>query len=126
MIANDLFNKYLRCTNDDVVQSNQWFSDFRHNNARFQEDLNWSLVYFEMNTDLVLYAWVYGDMLTYNKKSHSGPLLLKLIANKTSTIKQTNRRAIIAIVKIYQIKTSCKGVLFYCRHYRSYLQRFSF
>ena len=41
-------------------------------------------------------------------KSHGGSLLFKLVANKTSTTKETNYRAIITIVKI-QIETSCKG-----------------
>lgn len=48
-------------------------------------------------------------MLRYDKRSHGGPLLFKLIANETSTTKETNRRDIITIVKNYEIKISCRG-----------------
>ena len=104
MIANDLFDRYYRLTIDDVVQSSWWFSSVGHTNACFQEDLDWSLAYFEKNTNPSLYTRVCGDILIYNKKSHGGPLLFKLISNKTSTAKEANQKAVITIIKTYQIK----------------------
>ena len=102
MIATDLFERYVRLTVDDVVQSSRWFSSFGHNDARFQEDLDWSLVYFKKSTDPTLYTRMYGNMLTYDKKSHGEPLLFKLIVNERSTTKGTDQGAIITIFGTYQ------------------------
>ena len=64
MIATNLFDRYLWLIVNDVVQSSRQFSGFGHTNTHFQEDLNWSLTYFEKNTDPSLYAHVYSNMLT--------------------------------------------------------------
>ena len=110
MIAVDLFERFLRLVVDDVVQSSRLFSGFSDTAVWFQEDLDYSLAYSEMNTDLSLFAWAYNDMPRYDKKSHGGPLLFKLIANKTPTTTTTKTwRAIITIVKTYQINNSSKG-----------------
>ena len=56
MIAVNLFEQYLQLTVDDIVQSSRWFSAFGDTAAQFQEGLNYSLVYFEKNTDPSLFA----------------------------------------------------------------------
>lgn len=101
----DLFDNYLHYTVDTVVQSSQQFSGDGNTDARFEEDLDWSLVYFEKNTDPALYAQVYGDMLTHqNKKSHDGPLIFKLIENETSTKTKPKEPYIIAMGKPTKLK----------------------
>ena len=92
-----------------MIQSSRWFFSFGDDDACFQEVLDYSLTYFENKSDPSLFARAYNDMLRYDKKLHGKPLLVKLIASKTSTTKETNRRAIITIIKTYKIKISCKG-----------------
>ena len=71
--------------------------------------MEWSLAYFEKTTESALYSRVYGDMLRFDKEAHGGPLFFHLICNETSTTKESNRRAMITIIKTYRIKISCKG-----------------
>ena len=109
MIAIDLYKRFHRVWIDDVVQSSRWFQYFGDDASWFEGDLEYSLAYFEKNTEPALYARVYGDMLRYNTESHDGLLLFKIICNETSTTKESNRRVMITIIKTYQIKSSCKG-----------------
>ena len=71
--------------------------------------MEYSVGYFEKNTEPSLYARVYGDMLRHHREAHGGPLFFKLLCKETSTTKESNRRAMITINKTYQIKSSCKG-----------------
>ena len=82
MNTDDLLEWYIRLTVDDMVKLSRWFSSFGDVNAGFQEDLNYSLAYFEKNTGPSFFAQAYNIMLRYNKKSHRGPLLFKLVVNK--------------------------------------------
>ena len=87
MIAIDLFEQFYCVSIDSVALSSRWFHDFGDASAHFEEDLEYSLVYFKKNTEALLYAQAYSDMLQYNKKSHGGPILFKLICNETLTTK---------------------------------------
>ena len=93
---------------DEVVQLSRWYQGFGDDAARFDEDMEWSLAYFEKNTKPALYSCVYGDMLQFNKEAHGGPLFFKLLSNETSTTKESNRRVMIRIIKTYKIKISWK------------------
>ena len=68
----------------------RWFHSFRNGCAQFVEDLELSLSYFKKNTEPSLYARAYGDMLRFDKLSHDGPLLFKLICNETTTTNESN------------------------------------
>ena len=111
IIAIDLFDRYHSLTVDDVVQSCWWDQGFGTDESCFEEDMEYSLGYFEKNTEASLYARVYSDMLRHNKEAHGGPLFFKLLCKETSTTKESNWRAMITIIKTYQIKSSCKGDL---------------
>ena len=89
IVAINLFYCYHSLTVDDVVQSCWWYQGFGTNESRFEESMEYSLGYFEKNTEPRLYAHVYGDMLRHNKKAHGGPLFFKLLCKETSTTKKT-------------------------------------
>ena len=108
IIVINIFYRFHRVLVDDIVQSSRWFRGFEDDASRFDKDLEWSLVYFEKNTEPALYSCIYGDMLQYDKEAHEGPLLFKLICNETTTTRESNRRAMFTIIKTYQIKTSLK------------------
>ena len=108
-IAIDLFERYNSVTTDEVAASVRWFRGFGPASARFVEDLQLSQSYFKKNTEPTLYACAYRVMLEFDKHYHGGPLLFKLICNETTTTKDSNRRAMMTIIRTYQIKSSCKG-----------------
>ena len=62
-----------------------WFND---TSAHFEEGLEYPLVYFEKNTEALLYAQAYSNMIRYDEKSYKGPLLFKLVCNE----KNNNKR----------------------------------
>ena len=107
-LEDDNNGNIIRVTVDDVVQSSRWYQGFSDDAVCFDEDMEWSLAYFEKNAEPALYSRVYGDMLQFNKEAHGGPLFFKLLCKETSTTKESNRRAMITIIKTYKIKISCK------------------
>ena len=105
----DLFTDYLRLTPEQVALSSKWYSSFIPTTELMQENLTWSLAYYEKNVEATLYAKVYSDLLSYSLHSRGGPLFLKLLLNRVSTTNEANLKAIIHITETYRIKKSCKG-----------------
>ena len=56
MIAINLFERFHRVLVDDVVQSNRWFQGFGDGASCVDENLEYSLAYFEKNTEPALYS----------------------------------------------------------------------
>ena len=108
-ITFDLFTDHLRLTAQQVADSSRWYSGFPPTSMRLQEDLEWSLSYFEKNCDPALYSRVHSKLMSYDKHSQGGPLLLKLILDETTTTADSNLKALLTIVETYKIKTSIKG-----------------
>lgn len=108
-ITFDLFTDYLRLTTEEVATSSRWYSGFAPESMRMQEDLEWSLCYFEKNVDPSLYSRVHSKLMSFDKASQGGPLLLKLVLDETTTTADSNLKALITIIETYKIKTSCKG-----------------
>jgi hypothetical protein len=105
----DLFADHLRLTAQQVADSSRWYSGFPPTSLRLQEDLEWSLSYFEKNCDPALYSRVHSKLMSFDKQSQGGPLLLKLILDETTTTADSNLKALLTIVETYKIKTSIKG-----------------
>ena len=63
IIAINLVDRFYSMTVDDVVQSCHWYQGFGTDESRFEQDMEYSLAYFEKNTKPALYVRVYGDML---------------------------------------------------------------
>ena len=63
MIAINLFKRFYCMSIDDVPQSSHWFHCFGDASVWFEEDLEYSLVYFEKSTEPSLYAQAYSNML---------------------------------------------------------------
>jgi hypothetical protein len=108
-ITHDLFSNTLRVTAQQVAESSRWYSGFTAPSARFQEDLEWSLAYFENNVDSSLYARIHAKLLTYDERSRGGPLFFKLLNDETTTTSESNKKALITIVDTYKVRVSCKG-----------------
>jgi hypothetical protein len=85
LVTHDLFSNTHRVTAQQVADSSRWYMCFTATDSRFQEDLIWSLAYFENNVDSALYARIHSKILTYNERSRRGPLFFKLLNNKTTT-----------------------------------------
>lgn len=105
----DLFTDHLRLTAQQVADSSRWYSGFPPSDLRLQEDLEWSLSYFEKNCDPALFSRVHSKLMSFSKNSQGGPLLLKLILDETTTTADSNLKALLTIVETYKIKTSIKG-----------------
>ena len=54
IFASDLFDRYHSLTVEDVVQSCWWYQCFGTDESRFEEDMEYSLGYFERNTEASL------------------------------------------------------------------------
>jgi hypothetical protein len=108
-ITHDLFSNTFQVTAQQVADSSRWYSGFTAPEARFQEDLEWSLAYFENNVDSALYARIHAKLLTYDERCRGGPLFFKLLNDETTTNSDANKKALITIVDTYKIRVSCKG-----------------
>jgi hypothetical protein len=109
ILTHDLFSNTLRVTAQQVADSSRWYSGFTAVEARYQEDLEWSLAYYENNVDSALYARIHAKILTYDERSRGGPLFFKLLNDETTTNSDSNKKALITIVDTYKIRVSCKG-----------------
>jgi hypothetical protein len=109
--THDLFSNTFQVTAQQVADSSRWYSGFTVPAARFQEDLEWSLAYFENNVDSSLYARIHSKLLTFDERSRGGPLFFKLLNDETTTNSDANKKALIVIVDTYKIKSNCKGEL---------------
>jgi hypothetical protein len=108
-LTHDLFNNTFQVTAQQVANSSRWYSGFTVPKDRFQEDLEWSLAYFENNVDSSLYARIHAKLLTYDERCRGGPLFFKLLNDETTTNSDANKKALIVIVDTYKIKSMCKG-----------------
>jgi hypothetical protein len=108
-VTHDLFSNTFQVTAQQVADSSRWYSGFTAPEARFQEDLEWSLAYFENNVDSALYARIHAKLLTYDERCRGGPLFFKLLNDETTTNSDANKKALITIVDTYKIRVSCKG-----------------
>jgi hypothetical protein len=108
-IPHDLFSNTFQVTAQQVADSSRWYSGFTAPTARFQEDLEWSLAYFENNVDSSLYACIHANLLTYDEHCQGGPLFYKLLNDETTTNSDSNEKALITIVDTYKIRVSCIG-----------------
>ena len=104
-----LFTDYLRLTPSRVAASSNWYSQFVPIDQQFQEDLNWSLSYYEKNVKSDLYQKVYNKLLKFPPDSHGGPLFLKLLLDQVTTTSKANLKSLLHIIETYQIKVSCPG-----------------
>jgi hypothetical protein len=84
-VAHNLFASTFQVTAQQVADSSRWYSGFTAPAARFQEDLKWSLAYFENNVGSALYARIHTKLLTYDDRCRGGPLFYKLLNDKTTT-----------------------------------------
>jgi hypothetical protein len=108
-ITHDLFSNTFQVTAQQVADSSRWYSGFTAPASRFQEDLNWSLAYFENNVDTALYARIHSKLLAFDERCRGGPLFFKLLNDETTTNSDANKKALITIVYTYKIRVSCKG-----------------
>jgi hypothetical protein len=108
-LTHDLFHNTFQVTAQQVANSSRWYSGFTAPADRFQEDLEWSLAYFENNVDTSLYARVHAKLLTYDERCRGGPLFYKLLNDETTTNSDANKKALIVIVDTYKIASNCKG-----------------
>jgi hypothetical protein len=104
-----LFADYLRLTPSRVAASSEWYSQFVPIEQQFQEDLNWSLSYYEKNVKDDLYQKVYNKLLKFPPDSYGGPLFLKLLLDQVTTTSEANLKSLLHIIETYQIKVSCPG-----------------
>jgi hypothetical protein len=108
-LTHNLFSNTFQVTAQQVADSSRWYSGFTATSARFQEDLEWSLAYFENNVDSALYARIHAKLLSYDERCQGGPLFFKLLNDETTTNSEANKKALITIVETYKIRSSCKG-----------------
>ena len=104
-----LFEDYLRITPEEVAESSKYYSLYVPEDQRTQEDLDWSLAYYEKNVKPELYSKVYGVMLRYEPDAQGGPLFLKLLLDRVTTSGESTLKAMLNTLKTYSIKTSCAG-----------------
>ena len=107
--SKSLFNNYLRLTPEEVAESSKYYSLFIPAEQRRQEDLDWSMAYYEKNVEADLYTKVYGSMLKYELDAQGGPLFLKLLLDRVSTSGESTLKSMMNTLKTYSIKTSCAG-----------------
>jgi hypothetical protein len=108
-LTHDLFKNTFQVTAQQVADSSRWYSGFTVPADRFQEDLEWSLAYFENNVDSSLYARIHAKLLTYDERCRGGPLFFKLLNDETTTNSDANKKALIVIVDTYKIRSNCIG-----------------
>jgi hypothetical protein len=108
-LTHDLFSNTFQVTAEQVANSSRWYSGYTVPSDRFQEDLEWSLAYFENNVDSSLYARIHAKLLTYEERCRGGPLFFKLLNDETTTNSDANKKALVVIVDTYKIKSHCKG-----------------
>ena len=104
----DLFTHYLKLTTSEVAESSKWYSSFVDDD-HIQEDLNWSLAYYEKNVESDLYSKVYTKMSSFPYDSQGGPLFLKILLDMVTTSSEGNLKALETILDSYQIKRSSPG-----------------
>ena len=109
LVSHDLFTNTHRVSAQQVADSTRWYRGFTAPNGRLQEDLAWSLAYFENNVDSALYARIHSKILAYDERCRGGPLFFKLLNDETTTTSDSNKKALITIVDTYKIRASCKG-----------------
>jgi hypothetical protein len=103
------FYNTFQVTAQQVADSSRWYSGYTAPADRFQEDLEWSLAYFENNLDTSLYARVHAKLLTCDERCRGGPLFFKLLNDETTTNSDANKKALVVIVDTYKIASDCKG-----------------
>ena len=108
-ISTKLFADYLRLTPSRAAASSKWYSQFVPIDQQFQEDLNWSLSYYEKNVKSDLYQKIYNKLLKFPPGSHGEPLFLKLLLDQVTTTSEANLKSFLYIIETYQIKVSCPG-----------------
>ena len=64
--AINLFERYNSVTVDEVVQSCRWYQGFGTNDSCFEEDMEYSLAYFEKNTEPALICMPVSMVICYN------------------------------------------------------------
>ena len=74
-----------------------------------QENLIWSLTYYEKNVKSSLYSKVYAELLDYSIDKRGGPLFLKILLDCVTTTNKANLNAIIHLTKTYHINKVSKG-----------------
>ena len=104
----NLFTHYLKLSVNDVAESSRWYSSFV-DDIHTQEDLNWSLAYYEKNVESDLYSKVYAKMSTYPYNAQGGPLFLKILLDLVTTSSEGNLKVLETILDTYQIKKSSAG-----------------
>ena len=109
LVSHNLFTNTHRVTAQQVADSSRWYRGFTAPKGRLQEDLSWSLAYFENNVDSALYARIHSKILTFDEHSRGGPLFFKLLNDETTTTSDSNKKALIVIVDTYKVRASCKG-----------------
>ena len=108
-VSHDLFSEYLSLVPDQVANSSRWQRGFIDSKELIQENLNWSLAYFQNNVESKLYARVHAKMLAYDPRTHGGPLFLKLLLDQITTTSEANLKQLLLILETYKIKVSCPG-----------------
>ena len=108
-VTHDLFKDYLQLTPQQVANSSKWYSSFIPKSELMQENLTWSLAYYEKNVDPALYAKVHSELSTYAVDERGGPLFLKLLLDRVTTTNEANLKSMIYITETYRIKKSSKG-----------------
>jgi hypothetical protein len=93
-LTHDLFSNTFQVTAQQVADSSRWYSGFTVPSDQFQEDLEWSLAYFENNIDSSLYARIHAKLLTYEERCRGGPLFFKLLNDETTTNSNANKKAL--------------------------------
>ena len=107
--TSNLFADYLRITPESVAASSKYYSIFVPDDHRYQEDLEWSLAYYEKNVEPDLYSKVYSTMMRYETDAHGGPLFLKLLLDRVTTSGESTLKALQNTLRTYVIKSSCPG-----------------
>ena len=107
-VQQDLFTNYLKLTTNEVADSCRWYSSFV-DDKHIEEDLNWSLAYYEKNVESDLYSKVHAKMGLFPIDSQGGPLFLKILLDLVTTSSEGNLKALELILSNYQIKTSSAG-----------------
>jgi hypothetical protein len=108
-IQKDLFADYLRLTTEQVANSSKWYSLFMPDDQLAQQNLDWSLAYYEKNVKAELYTKIYAKMMKYEADETGGPLFLKLLLEQVTTTSEANLKTLIHTIETYKIKTSCPG-----------------
>ena len=109
LMQKDLFADYLRLTTAEVANSSKWYSLFMPDDQLAQQNLDWSLAYYEKNVKAELYTKIYAKMMKYEADETGGPLFLKLLLEQVTTTSEANLKTLIHTIETYKIKTSCPG-----------------